>query len=471
MKRSLCTPGTRVRILNDITTWANDTSPNGQSVYWLFGQAGSGKSTIAYTIAQQFDHTVLGANFFCSRQFEETRLSHHIIPTTAYHLAQRCKPFADALKRSGNLDIVHHVVRAQLEGLLFRPWQDCEAARLDDPSSPPHYIIVIDALDEIEEEGGSKFLRDILDYLSGHWLRGLKIFVTSRSDPALVKHVESFANKQLYHLEEVPFEEAQADIGRYLEASLPHFSGRPEMQSLVDHAAGLFIYAATVAKYLIVRQPLEQKKFLKKLLTTSTSSHKVFDAIDQLYRQILENAFDDFEQEDYANRIHILHIFICTTERTSTSIVTDLLLTEDSEPDDEEVDPEFSPTMIADSVLQRLHAVLYVEGGKVLWYHKSFPDFLFDEHRSKDFWCDQTKHHRRLTSACFSIMKDKLKFNIANIPSSFFFDRENPALVDEVERNIHSTLRYSCRNWSHHLSAIGSTSDGKKNSDPLVETI
>lgn len=73
---------------------------------------------------------------------------------------------------------------------------------------PPHYIIVIDALDEIEEEGGSRFLRNLLDYMNLYQLRGLKIFVTSRSDPALVKHVESFEEKQLYRLEEVPLEEA-----------------------------------------------------------------------------------------------------------------------------------------------------------------------------------------------------------------------------------------------------------------------
>jgi polynucleotide 5'-kinase involved in rRNA processing len=51
LRRTLCTDGTRVRILRDIETWANDTSSGSETVYWLFGPAGSGKSTIAYTIA------------------------------------------------------------------------------------------------------------------------------------------------------------------------------------------------------------------------------------------------------------------------------------------------------------------------------------------------------------------------------------------------------------------------------------
>ena len=82
VRREVCTPGTRVRILDDIITWAKNTSPGSPNVYWLFGQAGSGKSTIAYSVARRFefagdpnDTVILGGNFFCSRQFEETRLS------------------------------------------------------------------------------------------------------------------------------------------------------------------------------------------------------------------------------------------------------------------------------------------------------------------------------------------------------------------------------------------------------------
>ena len=70
LHRGICTPGTRVRILDDITTWAKDNSPESPNVYWLFGLAGSGKSTIAYTIARRFefagdsnDTVILGGNF------------------------------------------------------------------------------------------------------------------------------------------------------------------------------------------------------------------------------------------------------------------------------------------------------------------------------------------------------------------------------------------------------------------------
>src|SRR5258705_10926488 len=88
LHRDVCTPGTRVRILGNITRWANDTSSESQTVYWLFGPAGSGKSTIAYTVARHFefvgdtdDTTTLDGNFFCSRLFDETQRANPIVRT------------------------------------------------------------------------------------------------------------------------------------------------------------------------------------------------------------------------------------------------------------------------------------------------------------------------------------------------------------------------------------------------------
>jgi hypothetical protein len=84
-------------------------------------------------------------------------------------------------------------------------------------------------------------------------------------------------------------------------------------------------------------------------------------------------------------------------------------------PDKNETNPAFSKTKIADKVLVSLYAVLYTENDKVLSYHKSFTDFMFNQHRAKEFWCDQAKHHRLLADCCFRVMAHGLKFNIANI--------------------------------------------------------
>ncbi|PPQ93171.1 hypothetical protein CVT25_002629, partial [Psilocybe cyanescens] len=458
VRREVCTPGTRVRILGDIVIWAKNTSRGSPNVYWLFGQAGSGKTTIAYSVARRFefagdpnDTIILGGNFFCSRQFEESRLSKCIIRTVVHHLALKCRAFADQLS---DFDTVNQNVRAQLEDLLIAPWQASKPSRCHDPSKPtPHYLIIIDALDEINGTGGSEFLRDLLEVIdkSKNRLQGLKFFVTSRPDPNLVRHVDSLKSKQLYRLEEVPPEEAQYDIRTYLTAELPHFAGREEIEDLVVLTAGLFIYAATVVKYLVTRGRSEQQTFLTTLLASSNSFNlqplsngMPFTLLDTLYSQILNEAFRDFipEENGWKNRRSILYTFLCTAERTSTSVVANLLFTSDY-------------TDVAEKLLSDLHAVLYREDGRVLAYHKSFSDFIFAEARSGNFWCDQGKHHRLLAESCFRSMKDGLRFNIANISSSFVLDVDDPRLADAVKENIPLVLSYSSRNWSYHLSAQG----------------
>ena len=177
----------------------------------------------------------------------------------------------------------------------------------------------------------------------------------------------------------------------------------------------------------------------------SSSPGMLFTLLDTLYSQILEEAFRDFspKEKEWEVRLSILHTFLCTAERTSTSVVADLLFTSDYNDMEEKL-------------LLDLHAVLYREHGRVLAYHKSFSDFIFNHDRSGKFWCNQAMHHRLLADACFRCMMDGLRFNIANIPSSYVLDIDNPMLANAVRENIHPVLEYSCQNWSYHVSAAAS---------------
>ena len=75
-------------------------------------------------------------------------------------------------------DAVDHDVSSQMKGLLVEPWQLSAAARDPEPS----YLIIVDALDEIQNDGGSEFLRDLLITINEFDLRGFKFLMTSRSD-------------------------------------------------------------------------------------------------------------------------------------------------------------------------------------------------------------------------------------------------------------------------------------------------
>ena len=61
-----CLPNTRVEVLKQIRAWADGDDT--RHIFWLRGLAGTGKSTIARTVAQEnYIRKRLGASFFFSR--------------------------------------------------------------------------------------------------------------------------------------------------------------------------------------------------------------------------------------------------------------------------------------------------------------------------------------------------------------------------------------------------------------------
>ena len=448
--REACTEGTRVDILKHIYEWALDTSPSTPSIFWLAGQAGAGKTTIAYTVARHFvkdsngsKENILGADFFCSRQFEETRRQISIIPTLVYQLSKRSKSFHDAvLLHSHKLDSAA-VLDKQMKDLLVDPWRNKKGP-------VPPYLVIVDALDEIQGQGGFCFLRDLLKTIDSGHLFGLKFLITSRPDPGLANLCESFNSKAVCRLHEVPTDTVNDDITIYLQEKLPAL-GESYVSELVKSADGLFIYAATAVRY--IRHDSMSKRGqinrTKKLLKSKIANSAGGSLIDNLYQQILLAVFQDLDEEEFKERLDLLHTFLCTVERVSPSIAGQLL----SESED------LSET--AQLFVGQLHAVLYIKDDRVLWYHASFPDYMFDPSRSNfdipntsiKMTCNESIHNTFLAQCCFRIMKSKLKFNICNLPSSFLFDSEVADLTDRVNENISEVLRYSCRHWAHHTRA------------------
>ena len=456
LTRNKCTPNTRVNILKGIRKWAKD--PDSPPVYWLSGPAGTGKSTIGYTIAEEFDeesHRILAGTFFCSRQLEDTRRREHIIPTLASQMARRSRSFAEALLATDMFDSVH-VVSKQTTDLLINPWKESAAKRQE---QLPPFLIVIDALDEIDNQGGSEFLRDLLQTINENGLLGLKFLVTSRQDPDIVQLCGSFKSKEVCHLHEVNTEEVKEDIMTFLADKLPALQAEPDLADFAERSDGLFIYAATGVRYLSPSQsrlsPAEQRRRLKKLLKGLPQSNRGQEAslVDTLYQQIFSSARGELEDDEFQTRLDILHAILCARTRVSASTLAELL---DS--------PENSVDIsTVESVVQSLYAVLYISANDncIYWYHASFQDFVFSPQRSRftipgkqqtlDVSCDQPSFHSHFANHCFRIMGAQLRFNICNLPSSFLLDSEVDGLERLVREKISEALRYSCRYWGPHL--------------------
>jgi hypothetical protein len=459
LRRGGCTRGTRLGVIGGVLQWAFDISPNYRCIYWLSGQGGSGKTTIAFTITERLasnttdtsQTVILGGSFFCSRHSPETRTASAIVRTIVYRLAVESPAFRAALKAHGDFRKVDHSPQSQFEALLVGPWIQSLPQRK--ANNEPCFVISIDAIDELDSTGGTEFLKTLIRVVKEHDLSGLKFFVTSRLEPALVEQIEAIDDKQVCRLEQMPVEESSADIKLYLCEALPKSIVEEEelVNQVVTESAGLFIYAATVVDYLEGRSPAQQKERLMQLLGPSHDSAPLRGGtakLDKLYHHILETSLvHPCDEEDPIIRgqcLAILHTFLCTNERTSTSVAVELV---------NRATNGNIKTAEADDLVGRLHAVLYIQDGQVLWFHKSFPDFIFSQERSKSFHCRQDEHHGILAKGCFGVMEQQLRFNIADISTSYQLDRDNAALYKAISTNISAPLSYACRSWSGHLAA------------------
>ena len=138
-----CLRGTRETVLNDIESWAKDF--NNSPVYWLNGLASTGKSTIAQTVSERlFADGLLGASFFCSRDFKDRSNLHFIFPTLPFQLAHKYPMFRSALVPllRSNPDIAFESLYNQMGKLIAGPLKSAGIST----------VIVIDALDECKDE-------------------------------------------------------------------------------------------------------------------------------------------------------------------------------------------------------------------------------------------------------------------------------------------------------------------------------
>lgn len=138
-----CTPNTRVDVLRQIQDWVHDSA--GPHIYWLNGMAGTGKTTIAYSICEYLNQSSkLAASFFCVRQLPACRDVGRILPSITYQLSLFSHPFRCMISTTLQEypDIHDEPLTEQLDKLIATPLREIAS------TLPSDLVVVIDALDE-----------------------------------------------------------------------------------------------------------------------------------------------------------------------------------------------------------------------------------------------------------------------------------------------------------------------------------
>jgi len=447
--RNGCLKGTRESVLNEIEHWTEDFEKS--PIFWLNGLAGTGKSTIAQTIAERlFADGRLGASFFCSRTFEDRSDLQLIFPTLAFQLAQQYPEFRSSIipLLQSNPDVVHESLQEQMQKFLVEPLQSADIST----------VIVIDALDECRDEEPESAILFVL----GQWVSeipGVKFFITSRPE----KHIMSGfrgpllrESTDIFILHNVEPSTINDDIRRFFKHELSKLAQRcggtegwptdEQLDSLCRRAAGFFVYAVATVNFLDhgFRDPSDRLDAIIKSPESTTYEGKVklkvYTSLDTLYTSILQTAFLDNDADDDAMVRSILSAVMLAANPLSSSTIAALVHLGCDQ-----------VQRLLESV-QSLLALPEDSSHPVQPFHKSFPDFITDPTRCIDprFYISPN-YHTELVLRCLELM-GQLGKNMCSIPD-YALNSEVEDLPRRIEDSgIRGALEYACRSWYKHLA-------------------
>ncbi|KAF2192301.1 hypothetical protein K469DRAFT_309124 [Zopfia rhizophila CBS 207.26] len=443
-----CLANTREELLHYIVEWAKDT--NGKSIFWLNGMAGTGKSTIARTVAQSFaNQHQLGASFFFKKGEGERGNATRFFTTIARDLMGCVPELKSGISKAIDADqaISEKALKDQFEKLVLQPLLETP------PLKALKLTIVIDALDECERDEDIRAILQLLSRTKGLKPVSLRVFVTSRPELPIrlgFKQMSDGTYQDLI-LHEVPKETIERDIAAFFEHELAkireertlplEWPGERSTQTLVRMAIPLFIFAATVCRFVgeTIGNPRRRLNDILKYENEDVSK------LDMTYLPILNPLFaiqGEREKEKLSREFQEIVGSIVILESPLSIISLAHLLN--------------IPKEDVSCRLDSLHSVLNIptnEDMPIRLLHLSFRDFLVDpQKRGKSpFWVDERETHKRLTTKCIQLMSGPkgLRQNMCNLPMPGTLKSE----IDQqaILNYLPPEIRYACRYWAHHL--------------------
>ena len=450
---SQCTVDTRVELLKQLGDWA---AKHQRSIFWLSGMAGTGKSTIARTLAGRLnERNSLGGSFFFSRASGSSKNAANFVGTLAYALAKKSPQFMDRICEaiSGNGDVLRQGLRNQWEELIIGPLSKVKLV------PRPTMTFIIDALDECGSDDEIRLILQLLVEVKSMSSIDLGVFVTSR--PAIAVRLGFDKIPEIVHqnldLRDVPRQTVEHDIAVFLrrelgrisqEHKIPNWPSRDNIQSLVQRANGLFIYAATICGFVDDKDWNPQER-LSEILRGGSAEAEGTVQLDEMYSEVLRCALTKGRREGEAIKLcdrfkQVVGSIITLSDTLSSSALAKLL---------------DIPIKNVELALGTLHSVLNIpkdSENPIRLLHPSFHDFVSDEARCEDrrFFVEKTSIHGKLLINCLEVMSAALKRNVCNLQTPGSSPRD--VQREKLFRLLPQHVQYACQYWVEHLACASS---------------
>ncbi|EIN04115.1 WD40 repeat-like protein, partial [Punctularia strigosozonata HHB-11173 SS5] len=445
-RRKACLPGTRTELLDEIIAWINDDC-DPRRVCLLLGEAGTGKSAVAHTIAQLFRDLARLASIFCFDRSFKDRTPLLLFPTVARDLAD-CDPaikkaLLDSISECRS-DLETPDIATQFERFILGP-----AGRL--MISGP-IVIVIDALDESEAigEDARDALLSVLATNASRLPPNIRIVVTSRPEEDVERVLGKDELVFCKRMADVPSSTTHRDIAAYIQDRLSAL--RPQFvdfdavcRQLSDRSEGFFQWASTICAALTDRNltGLRGDERLREVMPDDNGPRKSGKhLLDDVYMHILGSIFKLPHPSARERYLRVMAHVLGAAEPLSVNSLSDLLQGSLTKGDIQLI---LTPM---GSLLSGVHS----DEQPIKPLHTSFRDFLLDASRSGSFHIDLAASDHTFAVGALELLRKNLKFNICDFPTSYATNIEVPDLPERRAARITPSLSYACRYWALHAT-------------------
>lgn len=427
-----CLPGTRQKLIDDILKWVNDDSGR---ILVLSGQAGTGKSAVAHTVADIFQkQNRLGSLFCFDRSYKDRR--NFLFSSISRDLAD-----SDILWRKSLVRIIEKTAlrtsadpETQFNELIVKPSKDAETL------GP--VVIVIDALDESGDRMERKVLLKLLLERSSELPSSYRFIITSRPEPDIELRCKqsTVVCKRMADIDPL---DTLNDIRHFVSSELSYVGHILDEELKMDwrsllarRAEGFFQWANIACRFIDPTVEFGVGRRLKAISTSTSSS------LYELYHQILDNQ-PEFKDEEFFNSFRVIIGAIIVAREPLTITALQFLLRH--------------TIQNASVVLRPLHSLFIGVDDTdtpIQPLHTSLTDFFTSVEQKtgvpNQYYID-TSDQSFMALGCLNLLNRMLCFNLCSLETSHRTNHDQPDFFLRVAGAIPSDLSYACCFWALHL--------------------